>query len=200
MLENILVTLFGTVVFLFLFWKRLKEDYAAGIIFTVSFYILSGLLIASLFASRFFPAWFFWLGIVGMTLGLGLGILRYKVRFFESFEAIVIGGLPWLSFVYLKDSVASKSLTSFLAFLAVLVFIYLFYYLDTHFREFTWYKSGKVGFAGLASLGCVFIARATTSLFGVNVLSFSGNYEPFVSGSAAFVCFILVVNLSRKIE
>lgn len=199
MLPGLISTGFGILVFLFIFWKRLREDYASGIIFETAFYILLGVGVTQLISFKLIPDWFFWTSILGALIGLYLGNLRFKVRFYESLEASVVGLLPWTSFVFLKDSVAKASLSSFLAFLAILLIIFIFYYVDTHFREFTWYKSGRVGFAGLSTLALIFTVRSTIALIGISVLTFSGNYEAMVSGAAALLCFVLLFNLSRKI-
>lgn len=202
MLASLTTSFFGVLTFLYIFWKRLKEDYAPSIIFSVSFYILVGILAGWFAANRLFPSWFFWASGLGAVVGFALGILRLKLRLYESFEALAIAVLPWLSFTFLNDSVSNSRLTSFLAFLVVLALIYVFYYLDTHFREFTWYASGKVGFSGLATLAILFLVRTATSLAGLSVLSFIDNLkvEAAFSGVAALLCFVLLFNLSRKIE
>jgi hypothetical protein len=200
MLVNLAVTLGGILIFLFIFWKRLKEDYSPAIIFQAAFYLLLGIGVSQLLSFKLLPNLFFWTSILGALIGLLLGHLRFKVRIYESLESAVIGLLPWMSFVFLKDSVIHASLSSFLGFLAILLIILIFYYIDTHFREFTWYKSGKVGFAGLATLALIFIIRSTIALTDTSMLTFSSNYEAIVSGASAFICFILLYNLSRKIE
>lgn len=197
---TIATSFLGIVTFLFIFWKRMKDDYAAPIIFSVSFYILLGILAGWFISYKFFPNLFLWTAFVGALAGLSAGILRYKIRFYESLESIVISLLPWLSFVFLKDSVARQSFSSFILFLAVLVFIYVFYFLDTHFREFTWYKSGKIGFAGLATLGLILLARSATSFVKINVISFNGRFDALASASLGIICLLMLYNLSRKIE
>lgn len=200
MLITIATSLLGIIVFLFIFWKRLREDFAAPIIFSVSFYILLGILVGWFISYRFFPNWFIWTTFGGALLGLSAGIIQYKIRFYESLESVVVALMPWLSFIYLKDSVIRQNFSSFVLFLATLVFIYIFYYLDTHFREFTWYRSGKIGFAGLATLGLILLARSATSFVKINVLSFNGRIDALASASLGFICFVMLYNLSRKIE
>lgn len=197
---SIVTSALGILVFLFIFWKRLREDFAPSIIFSISFYILLGVLTGWLISLKFFPNWFLYTSFGGALAGLYVGILQYKIRFYESLEAVVIAFLPWLSFVFLKDSAVNQTLSSFIAFLVILIFIYVFYYLDTHFREFTWYRSGKVGFAGLATLGFLLLARSATSFVRVSVISFNGKFDALASASLGFICFILLYNLSRKIE
>jgi len=200
MLVNIAVILFGVLIFLFIFWKRLKEDYAAEIIFQSATFILIGILIGFLPASRFFPDWFFWASLLGLAAGLALAIVRFKIKFYESLEAVIIAGLPWMSLVFLLDSINTSSLSSFLAFLAILITVFIAYWLDTHYKGFAWYKSGKIGFAGIATATLIFLVRAILAIGGIAMLSFVGRYEAIISGAMAFCGFILLFNLGRTEE
>ncbi|KKU09425.1 MAG: hypothetical protein UX13_C0040G0007, partial [Candidatus Woesebacteria bacterium GW2011_GWB1_45_5] len=121
-----------------------------------------------------------------------------KVRIYETFEAFAVSGLPWVSLIFLADSVAKSQFGSFLGFLLTLAFIFIFYYLDSHYKKFTWYGSGKIGFAGLATAGIIFLVRAGLAVFTSGVLSFVDKYEATISGTTAFVCFLLIFNLGRK--
>src|SRR6185369_2958946 len=152
MLGNIVVSFLGTIVFLFIFWKLLKEDYVSEIVFKLAFYILVGMLVFYLLSVRFFSEWFLWSAFVGSLLGLFFCILTLRVRFYEALEALVISFLPWIALMFLGNSVLNSSLSSFLAFVATLVIVFISYWLGDHYKEFSWYKSGKIGFAGLATL------------------------------------------------
>jgi hypothetical protein len=198
MLVNIAVTLLGVLMFLFIFWKRLKEDYASEIIFQSATFIILGIFIGSFLSSRLFPNWFFWASLLGGSAGLTLAIIRFKIKFYESLEAFIIASLPWLSLVFLMNSVATSSLSSFLAFLVILVMVFVSYFLDTHYKSFTWYKSGKIGFAGIATASLIFIMRAALAIGGVTMLSFAGKYEAILSGVMAFCGFMLLFNLGRS--
>lgn len=198
MLINILVNLLGIFIFLFIFWKKLKEDYTAGMIFTSAFYILS-LLGVGLFISKFFFARFwFWTAFTGLAIGFAISIFRFKLRFFETIEAVVPGFLAWLGLVFLRDSVVVNSLTSFLAFFVSVSLLVLYYFLDAHYKNFTWYASGRVGFSSLFTLGLFFLIRSSVASFFPFVLSFSGKYEVIVSGVLAFTFFLLTYNLTKN--
>jgi branched-subunit amino acid transport protein len=197
-IASILINLLGIFVFLFIFWKRLREDYSSEIIFKTAFEILIGILIGSLLSLKFPQAGFFWLAILGALMGLTLAILSLKVKFYETFEALIISSFPWVSFVFLLDSITHASLSSFFAFIAILVLVFISYYLDAHYKNFTWYKSGKIGFAGIVTVALFFITRALLAIFGISMVSFvSLRFEALISGSAAFICFILLYNLAR---
>lgn len=200
MIAAIFVPIIGVLIFLFLFWKRLKEDYAAEIIFKSAFYILAGILIGWTVSFKLLPQAFLWTSFLGAILGLSLAVRTFKVRYYETLEALVIGSLPWVSLIFLKDSVLTSSLSSFAAFLITLVIIFLYYYFDQHYKSFSWYKSGKIGFSGLATLAIIFLIRAAISISQIPVISFLSKYEAVASGAAAFVSFLLIFNLGRKKE
>ena len=197
MLINIVVAIFGVLIFLFLFWKRLKEDYSAEIIFESATFILVGIGVGWAASGKFFPSWFFWASLSGGIAGLLLAILRFKVKFYETLEAFTISSLPWLSLIFLKDSVMKSSLSSFLAFLVILVMLFVSYYFDTHYKKFGWYRSGKIGFAGLATAALMFLVRSAIAIVKVPVLSLVGRSEGIISGALAFICFLLLFKLGR---
>lgn len=197
-IASIPVNLLGILVFLFIFWKRLKEDYSPEIIFRSAFNILIGVGILYLIALKFLPVGSFWLSSIGAVLGLALSMFTLRVKFYETFEAMVISVFPWIGLIFLLDSVFHASLSSFLAFIAILIFVFLSYYLDSHYKEFAWYKSGKIGFAGVATLGVFFVARAMLAIFKIPMLSFIVfKVEAAISGVAALTCFILLFYLAK---
>lgn len=201
MLGSITITILGILVFLFLFWKRLKEDYANEIIFQSGTYILIGIGIFAALALKFFPNWFFWTSFAGGIIGLSFAILRFRVKFHETLEAFLLSSLPWLGLVFLKDSGVKSSLSSFLAFLVILLLVFVSYYFDTHYKSFTWYRSGKIGFAGLAIAVIFFLTRTAIAIAKVPVLSFVvGQGEVIISGTLALISLLLLVNLGRVKE
>jgi hypothetical protein len=185
-------------VFLFIFWKRLREDYSSEIIFKTAFDVLIAVLLGYLFSLKFTQIGFFWPAVLGILIGLAFAMFRLKIRFYETFEALIISFFPWMSFIFLLDSVTHSSLSSFFAFIAILVFVFISYFLDANYKNFTWYKSGKIGFAGIATAALFFIVRSSLAIFGIIMVSFvSLRFEAVISGAAAFICFILLYNLAK---
>lgn len=197
MLAKIAFNTLGVLIFLFVFWKRLKEDYTTSQIFTTGLYMIVGISLATVFSRKFLEHWWFWLSFIGAALGLILGILKFKLRFFETFEAGVAATFPWLGVVFLSDSIEKSKPASFIGFIVIILLTVLFYFLDAHYKKFTWYKSGRVGFTGLTTLGLLLLLRAAVAPIVPDMLSFSGKYEAIISGILAFVSFLLVFNLSR---
>jgi len=198
MLANAFINLAGVLIFLFLFWKRLKEDYPSEQIFTNSFFVLLGVALGLLIAKKFLPAFWFWGAFLGASLGVLLGVIRSKFRIFEAIEAASLGLLPWLGIYFLGDSIVNSSLPSFLAFFAVTCLVTLFAFLDSHYKNFAWYRSGRVGFSGLTTLAFFFLLRAGFAPFFPFVISFTGRQDAILSGVAAFAFFLLTFNLARQ--
>jgi len=80
---------------------------------------------------------------------------------------------------------------------AMLVMLFLSYYLDTNYKRFTWYKSGRIGFAGLFTASVIFLVRSVLAITKVHMISFVGSGEAVVSGIMAFVGFLLLFDLGR---
>jgi len=106
--------------------------------------------------------------------------------------------LPWIALMFLGNSVVHSSLSSFLAFGATLIIIFISYWFGDHYKNFTWYKSGKIGFAGLATLAVIFFVRSSVAIFGRGVLSFVNQKpEAIISSVLAFTCCLLIYNLGK---
>lgn len=173
------------------------EDYSSAIIFTACFYIFIGVLVGYLIAAKFIPSWFLYIELLGAGAGLTFSIYKFKIRLYEGIEATVVSFLPWLGLFFLKDSVVNFSLFSFVGFLILLILLFIFYYFDLHYKNLNWYRSGRIGFAGLATLGLFFLIRAAVAIFLTGVVSFVGRSETVVSGALAFICFLAIFNLGK---
>lgn len=159
------------------------------LVFLLVFYFIS---------RRFVFDWWFWLTLAGFLTGLFIGILKFKLKFYETFEAFFLGFVIWLSLYFLEDAIKNSSLPSFLAFVVVMVFVGLYNYFEMHYKNFVWYSSGKVGFSGVTTAAFFFLARALVSSFYSFVLSFVPKYEVFIAGITSFIFFLLTYNLSRS--
>ncbi len=198
MIINILVSIVSALLFLYVFWTRLKEDYTQNQIFTAGFYVLLGIACGSILADNSFSELWFWASFAGGVIGLALGIWRFRLRFFETLEAAVLSELILFLIVFLLSLVKKFSQITLLGTLAIIVLIGLFIFLDAHYKKFSWYKSGRVGFSGLTVLGLFFLARTLVAMLAIDVLSFVGDREVIASGVLSFVSFMAVYNLSKQ--
>ena len=194
----IVFNLIGLFVFLFLFWKKMKEDYLPNQIFSTFFYILFFMLVSYFVSINLFFPWWFWFTYLGFILGLVIGLLRFKLKFYETFEAAFLGFLICFSMYLLGDSVKNLSVVSFAGFVVSMILIGIFQFIDIHYKNFSWYKSGKVGFTGLALSLLFFLVRILAYIFFPNTLSFIPNYEIYLSSISSFIFLALTYNLSRS--
>ncbi|KKR42325.1 hypothetical protein A2434_01035 [Candidatus Woesebacteria bacterium RIFOXYC1_FULL_41_14] len=200
MLVNFLFGFLGVILFLFVFWKRLKDDYSSDIIFQVATSILVGLAVGYTASKIFFPEWNFWMSFLGYLFGMIVMVAKFKLRTYGTIEAAIMAGIPFISLMFFKDSITNYSLNSFLAFVGTLVLIFLIFWVDLNYKSFTWYKSGKIGFAGLFTSILFFAARTVIAIIGITMVSFVGKFEAIISGMTALACIGLLVNLSRRRE
>ncbi len=198
MLLSILLGITGVLLFLYVFWKRLRDDYSSDIIFQVSTTVLLGNALGLVVAKIFLPSYFFWLSMLGILIGFLLMFFKFKLRLFETLEAIILAGLPMISLMFFKDSVINSSLYSFLGFVGTLVLIFISYWLDLNYKSFNWYKSGRIGFAGLLSGAVFFMIRSIVAGFGISVVSFTGTIDIVLSGSVFLILVGLLVYLGRS--
>lgn len=200
MLTQTSANLIGAFVFLYLFWKRLRDDYLSEQLFTTSFFVIIGLAIG-LFVSRLIAnEWWFWFGLGGICLGVAAAVYRYKLRVFEVVEALAFSFIPWMGLVFVSDSINNLSLSSFVGFVICALLLALFIYFDRHYKNFSWYASGRVGFSGLTVGAIFFSLRGLVALFFPFVLSFVGKYEVALSMVSAFIFYLLVFRLSKKLK
>lgn len=197
MVPNLLVVIPGVILFLFIFWKKLKEDYLSDNIFFTAFYSLFGLLAGSILSIKLLPDWWFWQVVIFSFSGLLIGVLRFKLRIYEVIEAYLIAILPWFSLFFLTNSILNSNLYSFFGFSFLTLLIGLYYFLDTHYKNFSWYRSGRVGFSGLSILGVFLLARALLAPISNVVLSLAGKTDSMISGVLAFIVFLLIYNLAK---
>jgi hypothetical protein len=194
----IAINIIGFFISLYLFWKRLKEDYIANQIFSTAFFSVIGLIIFYLISSKFFSDWWFWATSAGAVVGLSIGVWKYKLKYFETFEAASLGYLIWLSLYFLNDAVTHSNLPSFIGFVTIVILVGLYHFFDNHYKSFIWYRSGKVGFSGLATSTLFFLLRTIVFIFSPHVLSFVPKFEIYLSALASFLFAFLTYNLSRE--
>jgi len=195
---EIIFGLVGILLFLFLFWKKLKEDYESEIIFTSAFYILFGIAGGLLISVRFFPTWWFWFVFLGSAVALLISATKFKLRILEVLEAGVVAGLLSFGLTMFVDYIQNPTLFSGIGTLIVLVLFISFFFIDKHYKSFRWYKSGRVGFSGLTILAVFFLIRSTVAVAFPNMLSFVGEIDTILSGIVSFACFLVIFSLAKN--
>jgi len=208
-LPLVLMLLLGGFVFLFAYWKRIREDYISRFVFASGFYIIIGVLIGATAFQLILPhllhqspvfqynGLWFWGGVAGGFAGLFASVNLFKMKFTEVFEAAGIGLLLWFGISILAIVLASRKTDAILFSLSSFLIFGLYRFLDAKYRRFTWYKSGRVGFAGIMSLGVFFLIRAALILGIPGSDLHIGKVGVIPSAVAAFLLFYFVYNLSE---
>ncbi len=156
MLIDILVQILAILLFLFIYWKRLKEDYSTTLIFNSAFLVAIFVLVGGLIAFKYFSDWWFWYGLIGALIGFSISTYRHRLAFYESLEALVIGLLPWLGVILLWNFIVNRDVATGIGVLIISVLLFAYLLLNMHYKTFSWYRSGRVGFSGLTILGTFF--------------------------------------------
>lgn len=181
----------------YLFWKRLKEDYSTEKIFNFSFLVIMGFSIFLVISKLFFPSWWFWFSFLGLIISFLISEKVLKLRFYESLETCIISFITYLTLYFLASTIIHSDLIAFILFWVNLLFVFIFFFLSSHYRKFNWYKSGKVGFSGLFTLGSYFLIRLVLSFWIGNADSYIEKIDPVMSGIVAFFAFLMLYNLAR---
>ena len=192
------LSIVGALLFLYFFWKKLKEDYTQNLIFPSAIYCLFGTFSFSVFSLYFFPQWLFWCSIGGSLFGLIIALKRFNMRVFEVYESWILGSLG-LFLVFCLDLFFTGMNEVYLLGVILSIFLISLYFLiDRHYKKFKWYKSGKVGFTGLSVSGITFLIFALIAIFFPDMVFFQGKIGASIAGTLSFLSFILLFNLSQK--
>ena len=195
---EIITTFVGVLLYLFFFWKRLKDDYIRNQIFTTAFYGLVLLGGGYLISFYFFNSLRFWLSLTGAIIGFLWGIFRYKLKMLEVLEAAVLGLLSIFTLILLGELILSHDILYLFSFIVLVLLIILFHLLDKYYRGFTWYKSGRIGFSGLTVTGVFFLIYTIVAVTLGGVISFVGNKDYLISLLLAVISFLIVFKLAKQ--
>ena|SRR4030042_2396007 len=193
----ILLNFIGIVVGLFLFWRRLKEDYIENQIFSVAALTILGFVITYVISRMFFPKWIFWLPFItsfGILLASGK---KFGMRIFELADAGVIAYLSWFLFNAIIFLISLKNIQSLILTITNLILCLGFFLIDREYKKIPWYKSGRTGFTGMFIMGIFFLIRAAVALLAPDMLIFLLEYDIFISGVISFISFLMIFNLAK---
>lgn len=199
-LVRLLLIAVGAYLFLFLFWRSLKDEMEERSIFAHGFIIL----VASCFTSIIFsqishvlpPTRIFtpngmwlWGGFVGF---LAASTFTWYFSPFPAhylLEVLIPAALLWLVFV---GSVYQTSL----AVLSV-VCLALFLVLKKNYKKIHRYRSGKVGFAALLTLAFFFMVKAAFAIAAPTMIFSIGQVEVLLSAVVIFLSLFSLYHLAQ---
>jgi hypothetical protein len=187
----------------------MKEDYSSQLIFSSGLTIVfSGIFFVEIFSliSRRLPVsavfapnqlWF-WGAVLGSLIGLAVAVFQKHLKFVETLEAAALAASFPLATVYIVNFIYHKNSLSIALAIFVLLLIALFYFMEGKYRRFPWYKSGRVGFSGLLSVGVYFLLRIIIGISSSQSFSFIGRVDIVLSAVVAFLLFFSLYNLSER--
>lgn len=173
-------------VFAFVLWRKLREDYPNDKIFLLTLGLMVSIVVGNWIFGRF-PLFLFW-ATLALLVAIGFYLVKkLEFRLFETLDAIALG---WFWVLIIGGPAGFLSTRSFetlvepaMAGLALLGFTFF----NARYRTFSWYPSGKIGFAGVGSLGIYFLSR---SFFGVYTALTSSLSIGIFNGIIGLVLFL----------
>lgn len=193
----ILLSILFSVIFSYIFWKRLKDDYVPEHIFTTEVYVGIGILLA-IVIRHFYPKYWVESAFILAALFCLIGIRRFKMRWNEVLDGLIIALLPGANFYYLVDSVSTRSIESVVMWGTTLLLFFAYFLIDKRYKSFSFYPSGKIGFSGFFVLGVFSIVGLIVAIIGTDMITFNTSLESLFSGISAIVSIVIIVLLSRK--
>lgn len=164
----------GFCAFSFLLWRELKEDYPESWIFSLSLFAGGGALSGVFISKAAPPGLFFWITICGLISGVFISRISVKIRIGDLFDSLVPSSAVLISVIYPSYLFTNYEFRAlyFIDFILTATSLFLFFYLHKNYKKFSWYLSGKNGFAGLATTCVYFYAKAAIVYFLAAVLLF----------------------------
>lgn len=182
--------------YLFFLWKYLRDDYDTNKVFTFGFTTFISCVAALIIASLIVNFWFY-VGIVVYGFITFLLFRKFGFRFFELLEAATPGYLFFLSTMYLRGVINNGESWNYALLVISLVVLLLFFVIKKHYKKFNWYKSGRLGFASMFSLGTIFFARSVSEVVAEGAISNIGVVGFIPSAILSFLAFFSLYNLNE---
>lgn len=187
----------GITLFLFVFWRGLKDDYIPSQIFSISFTVFFTLILTYVLSLYFFKQYRFWLIVLALFIGFLVGSKRSGVKFYESWDSYI---LALLSSFFVSVFILYKNwnINWILFYISIVFSFIVFFIIKNIYKSFIWYKSGKRGFPGLFSIGVFFLIRSIISFIKPDYTISLIEYDLFLSGLISFLSFLNIFMLANK--
>lgn len=200
LLQTILLYSLAIFAFMFVWWRGIKDEIGVNEAITTSVYLALALLIglgAGAIASQrvgsisnfFTPSGLgYWFAVLFSFLCLYFTMRHSGVGFFDYFEKFV-NAMLWMGLFVTGMHLVVVALS-----------LFLFIWFRSTYKKISWYKSGKVGFAGLMAVAFYFLIRAVVELLMVNLLSFGsiGRIDGVFSIGVVFLAIYSLYNLANN--
>jgi len=198
MLLNAFLVIVFTLAFLFLIWRKLKEDYIQGQIFGAGFSFLIGAsvsLIATIFILQ--EHWYI-ICILTSFIFLFAYVFKFKMNYFEVIEAFVPSFIVFNIFILVMKYLILRDLKLAALFFVNVLCLIAYYISKKYYKSFRWYPSGRIGFSGLSTISLFFILYSIVAVLPFHMISFLSKIGVFVSFAISILSTVLIIRISRK--
>ena len=114
-----------------------------------------------------------------------------QMKYYEVFEASALSSLYLLISFFISQ-------TLFLGAGLILGLVAFYYFLEHNYKQFAWYRSGKVGFSALTTLAIFFLVRALVAFVAPEALLLFGKIDTIISSLAAMITFASLYQLAQS--
>ncbi len=192
----ILLVIICLFVFLFVFWRGLKEDYIPSQIFSTSIVIILTVLAGYFCSSFYFKEYRFWFVILTFIIGYIIGSKRSGIKFYEGLDSL-ISALLLSIFISSVILYSYRTVNLFLFYISIGLSLAIYYIVKKYYKTFIWYRSGRRGFPGLFTTGVFLLTRSAISLIKPDYTLLLTEYDIFFSGLISFVSFLNIFILAK---
>ncbi len=197
MILLLIANILGISLFLFILWKKLRDDYLSQQIFSTGFFIATLIMVLKItYYLLNYPDNIFIIILI-LAISAIVAIRRFRFNTLEFTDSLVISFLSWHAISQLAY-ILKLDLQAALELLASCILIFVFLFLQPRYKSFNFYKSGKIGFCGMAVISLYFLYRTAIAMISDDMLFFSKFVDLSIALTVFLVSTLTTINLSAK--
>lgn len=195
--SQIIVSTIVVLLYLYFFWRKLREDYESKVIFSTAFLILLGVCLGVVLSFSFNIYYWYWLIFTIALSTLVVSAILFKIKIFEALDGLVLALLPLQVAMFFVDFIEGMTIYGLVPLVFAFLLLPLYFVTSRYYKRILWYRSGKVGFTGLAVLGVNFSLRSVAYFLG-GVLSLTDINDLYLSLAVALLGFAGIIYLAKS--
>ena len=193
-----LLSFLSVFVFSFVLWRKLKEDYPNDKIFLLTAGLVFTMVVGN-WVTWSLPIFSFWISLFLAVLAGVYLVKKLDLRLFEVIDSVTPAWFWFLMLGNFTGFLSTRALGALVESAMAGVATLSFMFFNARYRNFPWYPSGKVGFAGLASLGVYCLLRAILGTYITLTSSLSVGIFNGIMGLVLFLgCGIVIRFRARE--
>ena len=137
---EIVFVLLSSFLFLFVYYRKLKEDFLPSQIFRDGTLILFCTGVGALISFFIAQQLWFWLSTIGFIIGLIFALIRSRIPILEGLEAASLGALWLLLFYYVFQLITKPTIPEWVGFGGIILTFLIYLFFTFNYKKFTWYR------------------------------------------------------------